>query len=100
MFAACENLTRVVFEEGFKGQIGVQAFMNCTNLSEVVLSSTTTGIASGVFANTAISSITIPASVTAIGTHVFDNCDNLKSIELDSKNTKFKSVNGVLYAMR
>lgn len=97
VFAACENLTRVVFEEGFKGQVGAQTFMNCTNLSEVVLSNAITGIASGVFANTAISSITIPASVTAIGTHVFDNCDNLKSIEVDSKNTKFKSVNGVLY---
>lgn len=96
-FAECDNLTKVVFEEGFKGEIGVNTFIGCHNLTEVVLSSTTKGICTGAFADTAISSITIPASVVAIGTHVFDNCDNLTAIEVDSNNAKFKSVNGVLY---
>ena len=96
VFGECENLTKVVFEEGFKGQIGANTFSKCHNLTEVDLASAT-GISSGAFADTAISSITIPASVTAIGAHVFDNCDNLTAIEVDSNNAKFKSVNGILY---
>lgn len=44
-----------------------------------------------------ITSITIPATVTYIGTEVFDYCKGLTSISVNSNNTKFTSVDGVLF---
>ena len=41
--------------------------------------------------------ITIPVSVTAIGDAAFYNCAALTSISVDSGNTAFKSINGVLF---
>ena len=44
-----------------------------------------------------ITSITIPATVTSIGAEVFDYCKGLTSISVNSNNTKFTSVDGVLF---
>ena len=44
-----------------------------------------------------ITSIIIPATVTSIGAEVFDYCKGLTSISVNSNNTKFTSVDGVLF---
>jgi len=48
--------------------------------------------------NTAITSVTIPASVTSLGTGVFIWCNNLTAINADASNTNYSSVDGVLYS--
>ena len=44
-----------------------------------------------------ITSIHIPANVTKVGTAAFGYCPYLKSITVAEENTKFKSIDGVLY---
>ena len=44
-----------------------------------------------------LTSITIPNSVTSIGFRAFDNCDKLNQINVDTANTVYSSVNGVLF---
>ena len=44
-----------------------------------------------------LTSITIPNSVTSIGYGAFDGCDKLNQINVDTANTVYSSVNGVLF---
>ncbi len=61
-FARCTSLETVTFEEGSKLQsIGEGAFMDCT----------------------ALTSITIPANVTELGSYVFLGCTSLQNINYD-----------------
>lgn len=39
----------------------------------------------------------IPERVTTIGEYVFSGCSSLQSIEVDERNTNFKSIDGVLF---
>lgn len=96
-FARCLNLTEVVVEAGGAAEIGASTFNGCSKLTTVTLGEGLKGIGSGIFANTAISSITIPKSTTAIGLFAFANCDKLETINVTTGNTVFESVNGVLY---
>ena len=44
-----------------------------------------------------LTGVTIPNSVTSIGSPAFSGCSNLNQINVDTANTKFSSVNGVLF---
>ena len=44
-----------------------------------------------------LTGVTIPNSVTIIGSPAFNGCSNLNQINVDTANTKFSSVNGVLF---
>lgn len=48
--------------------------------------------------NHEITYVKIPASVTSVGLKAFYFCDSLLNIEVDGKNEKFTSVDGVLYS--
>lgn len=52
---------------------------------------------SGFSGNTAITSVTIPNSVTSIGNYAFSGCTALKSIYVDKDNENYQSKDGVLY---
>lgn len=61
--------------------IAAYAFANMTNLKEVSIPSTVTGIGDGAFLNcTGLEFVAIPASVTTIGMRVFSGCSGLKAI--------------------
>jgi hypothetical protein len=51
----------------------------------------------GALINNNLTSVSIPASVTAIDPYVFNNNINLKAINVDPANTAYKSVDGVLF---
>ena len=44
-----------------------------------------------------LTSVTIPTSVTSIGLHAFRGCYNLAEINVESGNTKYSSLEGVLF---
>ena len=60
---------------GMVTTIGADSFYGCVNLTTV----------------------SIPASVALIGSDAFDECSALTLIQVDSANTNYKSVNGVLF---
>jgi len=74
-----------ISEEGTKPVtiIGQEAFKDC--LSEIIiLSENLVTIEYGAFFNSALTSITIPASVTTIGASAFFSCDSLTELTMQS----------------
>ena len=101
--------------------IGVNAFSNCPELKEVTLPNSVTEIGWYSFSGSGLTNITlsnnlksiggyyvfsdcknlttikIPASVTSIGGSPFNGCVNLREIQVDTGNTNYCDVDGVLF---
>ena len=73
-FKGCEALTEINLKENIK-IIGESAFENCYKLNSVLMGNALSTIFDRAFANTAISTITIPNSVGLIGMEAFLNTD-------------------------
>ena len=65
-------------------KIAGQAFEGCVGLSNVTIPSTVTQIGTGAFQGSAITSITIPNTVSVIEDGVFNSCKSLKIVNLPS----------------
>ena len=78
------------------GGVGGGAFRSCSNLATVTFAegSQLTSIGTLAFANTGLTSIEIPASVTSIGNNAFISCSNLASMTVADGNTVYDSRNG------
>lgn len=82
-FANCKNLTRVIFNDGFK-TIQDYSFGGCTSLQTVYFSDTIESIASRAFIDTAFQSEdVIIKGVQTMGAAVFKNC-KMRSVILPS----------------
>ena len=74
------------------------AFTSCNSLTSVTLPASVTSIEDRAFFYCgSLTGITIPASVTVIGMEVFAGCSSLNSITVDSRNSEYSSVEGVLF---
>ena len=73
------------------------AFEGANNITTLTLNSGLQIIGSGSLSNTSLATLDIPASVTEIGVGAFLNNFNLVSINVDSSNTAYMSLAGVLY---
>ena len=71
------NLKRLILPEGIQ-RIGNSAFARCPDLTNVV----------------------IPSSVTFIGNKAFYGCTNLQSIDVDTENPIYRSIDGILFNKR
>lgn len=83
-FMNCSKLETVDVGENVH-QIQDMAFWGCTSLKEIILHDGLESIGDVAFANTAITSIVIPQSVTFLGNAVFSDCKYLTLIEIYSK---------------
>ena len=75
-FGNCMYLTNVVIEDGVIS-IAESTFMNCSGLSSISIPNSVTTIGSFAFQGCPLSSITIPGSVTTIGEGAFLECGYL-----------------------
>lgn len=83
-FAFINSLQKVIISEGVK-RIGIKAFMDCYNLSEIVLPNSIVSIQSAAFSGTKIKNIDIPEKVLDIKANLFMNCRELECINLHTK---------------
>ena len=84
---------KVTVKPGTRGIAG-WAFMNCVNLSSVVIPDGIKNIGYMAFGNCKdLSSVTLPASVSNISAKVFDNCLSLDYIYLESAQPPVINVN-------
>ncbi len=94
-FYNCRSLTDVSFSDTVK-TIGSNAFEYCYQLSSVNLGAGVKTIEYDAFYNCALTSVTIPAATTTIGSSAF-YCDTLTAFEVAEGNKNFAAVDGVLY---
>ena len=68
--------------------IGIDAFSDCTSLTEVTIPDSVTSIGDGVFSNcTSLKEVTIPDSITSISDHAFHGCTSLKEVTIPNSVT-------------
>lgn len=93
------DIKSVIIEPGVT-KIGSHAFFMCNNLESVSIPEGVTTIEDRAFWQTSLKNITIPASVTQIGStikEVFYQCYDLESITVANGNEDYQSIDGVLY---
>ena len=79
-------------------RIETNAFYNCTSLNSIKISDGISSVGAHTFSYcSSLKKVDFPASLTDIEGELFYGCNNLESIFVDFDNTKFLSVNGVLY---
>ena len=110
LFQGCKKLESVTFE-GDLTSLGTNMFNNCTSLKSFSVPNGVKSVGDATFSNcTSLTSVSIPASVTSISLNAFGKitvkngsitsntaCTALKTINVDSNNANYSSVNGVLY---
>ena len=96
-FNYCTGLTSVTVP-GSVSSMGTLAFAHCDNLTNVTIANGVSSIAEGTFyASSNLTSVSIPASVTSIAGGAFTECASLAAITVDSQNSFYSSVHGVLF---
>ena len=96
-FLGCLYLTNVTIPNGVTS-IEYGAFDSCASLTNVTIPNSVTSIGGGAFSGcNGLVSVTIPNSVTGIGEAAFASCTSLTSIKVDSGNTAYKDINGVMF---
>jgi hypothetical protein len=97
VFEQCYSLASVTIP-GSVSRVGDYAFAYCTNLTSLAMSNGVSNIGDSAFYYcTALAKVTIPGSVTNIENSAFEACDSLTTISVDTQNSFFSSVNGVLF---
>lgn len=94
-FSDCRNLTQVTFNDGLE-TIKRYAF-NGSSIDEIVLPDTVNTIGVSAFGFSNIQSVYIPEKVKKLSKYFCSNCRRLKNINVSEKNTKFASIDGVLF---
>ena len=91
-------LSSVTFEEGSKLQtIGKSAFAYNLALTEIDLPTGLQTIGDFAFAPAGLQKVTLPSSLTSLGTGAFAWCDSLENIFVEQGNTVYHDVEGVVY---
>ena len=123
-FQNATAITSVIFAEGSQlTSIGNGAFQTTTSLTSIIIPASVTSIGAAAFRDTtsltfvtfeagsqlisigstafqsatSLTSITIPATVASIGNGAFSNMTSLTSITVDSLNSNYNSIDGVLF---
>ena len=96
-FYECSSLASIELPSSVTS-IGNHAFSGCSSLSSVELPSSVGSIGYNAFYGcSSLSSVELPSSVTSIGSGAFSGCSSISSINVDNENTKYTSIEGVLF---
>ena len=68
-------------------KLGISAFEGCSSLTSLTIPSSVTSIGSVAFAYSGLTSLTIPSGVTSIGRSAFSGCSGLTSLTIPSSVT-------------
>lgn len=90
-FTDCTSLETVKFPDSIVS-IGMLAFQGCSNLRDVVIPARVGVLGVNAFSGTAITSVTVPASVYYMEYGVFSNCKSLKSVLVEEGSLEMETM--------
>lgn len=93
-FMYCEYLKSVRLSSSLK-LLEKELFCYCYSLDSIIIPTSVQEIKSHVFQDSPLKTITIPASVTSLGSGAFNGCDKLESVYVESKTPIKLSSNGI-----
>jgi hypothetical protein len=97
----CKDTFIIVPMESPDGDIVVEiadnAFKNSTSIKGIEFSESVKRIGAYAFYGSSIREVEIPSNIKEIGNYAFAGCKYLTEITVDSENSKFASISGVLY---
>ena len=97
-FYECDQMTEFTMSD-YVTTISGYAFSECKKLETIKFSESLASIAPYVFIrNYKLDNISFPASLTNISFTTFNGCDSLSSVEFDSENPAYCSVDGVVFS--
>jgi hypothetical protein len=84
-FQGCTSLTSITLptNSGFTS-INNDTFNSCSSLRTVSIPSTVTSLGTNAFANSGLTSLTIPSNITSIGSGAFNYCYSLRTMAIPS----------------
>ena len=80
-FAGCSNLQRVTLSANMT-RIGSLVFSDCTSLASIEIPEGVLQIRSRAFSESGLSNIVLPESLTTIDSYAFEDCDSLIEIDI------------------
>ena len=96
-FEGCSSLANIIIPNSMTN-IGAKAFHGCSSLNSVTIPNSVTNIKYETFlACNSLTSINISNEVTSIASSAFFDCSNLTNINVEENNSKYISIDGVLY---
>ncbi len=95
-FGDCWGLTSVTIGTSVTS-IGPSAFNECDSLTSVSIPNSVASIGGGAFEYCALTNVIIGTGVTSIGDQAFAGCTSLTNITVDTRNSAYSSVGGVLF---
>ena len=96
-FQGCHSLTNVIIPNSVTS-IGFGVFYHCTNMASVTIPSSVTSIGSSAFWDCySLARVAIPNGVTNIGDGALGGCSRLFSIVVDTNNSSYSSLAGILF---
>lgn len=97
-FVGCTNLSDVGISTNVT-EIGDWAFSSCWGLTAIAIPSSVTTIGESAFAYClSLTNVTIPSSVANIGSSPFVWCNKLTSIAVDEQNPSYCTVDGIMFS--
>jgi hypothetical protein len=78
-------------------EVADNAFKNSNSIKGIELPSTVDRIGAYAFYGSTVREITIPENITEIGNYALCGCKYLSAIDVESENSKYSSISGVLY---
>jgi uncharacterized repeat protein (TIGR03803 family) len=96
-FVDCESLTSVTFPDSVTS-VGYGTFAYCYSLSNIAIPDGVTDIGEYAFVDCiGLTNITIGCGVNSIGSDAFESCAELLTITVNTTNSAYSSVDGVLF---
>jgi len=97
VFLQCPKLSHVMLS-GKLQVLRLATFMDCKSIETVTLPEGLTTIENLAFDGcTNLKTVTLPSTISSIGKDAFAHCPNLTSIKVDTLNTNYCDIDGVLY---
>lgn len=95
VFDGCSGLTSLVFPDSLRS-FGDDAFRGCSNITSIILNEgleelgRNSGIGTGAFGETKITTLHIPASVKSLEENIVAGCSTIQTITVDANNPYYE----------